>query len=162
MSRSDDSIVHANCSANDTQERPVLVWVCRVFCACVPLTHLFFCVCVCVFCVVHITSISILLTWSVSSQSDFECAVSRCRQLAARFIKVTERTAPHDSSIYLPTAHTHVMLLQAAVCTQAGACVTCDITLFSKQLLQRADVPFFICVISKASLHNYGQPTCQQ
>lgn len=100
----------------------------------VSVTHLFF-LPVCVRCVVHIIiiSISILLTWSVSSQSDFECAVSRCRQLAARFIKVTERTAQHDSSIYLPTPHTHFMLLQSAMRThtRAGTCVMCDVTVFS-------------------------------
>lgn len=107
-------------------------------CVSVSVTHLFFFASVCVracVCVVHIISISILLTWSVSSQSDFEYAVSRCRQLAVRFIKVTERTAQHDSSIYLPPPHTHALCscsLQCThTCTQAGTCVRCDVTVFS-------------------------------
>lgn len=120
--QSDDSIVHANCSANDTQKRPVLVSVQGNLSVCVRDPFVLFAR-VCERCVVHIIiiSISILLTWSVSSQSDFECAVSRCRQLAARFIKVTERTAQHDSSIYLPTPHTHFMLLQSAMRTHTHA-----------------------------------------
>lgn len=80
MSQSDDGIINHNCPANDAHTARRGHWECvyalfvwDILCVygCVTYLFIFVLVCVRVCTAIHIISISILLTWSCSSQSEF-------------------------------------------------------------------------------------------